>query len=365
MSPVIIQLHIWRSWFRAMERTLPLIFSILLLERVQHELPELLRGGFAAAKIFKYFLLLMPSLLPLAVPISIFICTLFALMKLQRNGEIIAMRSSAMTVFAITKTIWLSGVVATLILYALATTLIPYAEGKMQSLAAELKSQNPTFGRGDVHLRNVAFDYRIGRRVWFIGDLNLLAAAADSIDICAYDGDGNVIGKIHANGGIYSNGSWELKGVREWTAAAPSANTPTDAPTEKWFQNLSESPELIALCQKRIRMISTKKLRMVLSHIPKNDKSRITYATAYHMANAGCWSCLISLFCAIPFALCRTRPNSFGAISKSAALLIAFHLISSCCQALGANGKLAPVLAAWLPNLAVAAVGSILLIRTK
>ncbi|MDR2668087.1 MAG: LptF/LptG family permease, partial [Puniceicoccales bacterium] len=71
--------------------------------------------------------------------------------------------------------------------------------------------------------------------------------------------------------------------------------------------------------------------------------------------------CLISIFCAIPFALGRRKSNSFGAISKAAGLLIAFHLLSSCCQALGMNGIITPVLAAWLPNVAVASFGSLLL----
>jgi lipopolysaccharide export system permease protein len=337
--------------------TLPVVFSILLLERIQHELPELLRGGVGTSKIIAYFFLLMPSLLPVTVPVSVFVGTLFSLMKLQRNGEITAMRSSGMTIFAITKTIWLSGVIAALFLRLMSATLLPYVDGEMQSLAAELKSQNPEFGRGDVHIRNVAFDGREGRRVWFIGDLDLLAGAASSIDICAYDGDGNVLGKIHAQTGTYVNGTWELKEVNEWMANGPMVPLVGDVPVGEYFQNLHESPELIALCQKRIRAISMHKLRMILSHIPEDDRSRTAYATAYHGANAGCWSCLVSLFCAIPFALGRRRANSYGAISKAAGLLIAFHLLSSCCQALGANALLDPIVAAWLPNVAVALFG--------
>ncbi|MDR1435867.1 MAG: LptF/LptG family permease [Puniceicoccales bacterium] len=362
---VILQLHIWRSWFRTVLCTFFLIFSILLLERIQHELPELIRCSVGATKISAYFFFLLPSLLPLSVPVSIFIGTLLAFGKLQRNGEIIAMRSSGLSVVAMTWAVWLSGVGAAALMHLLASTLIPYGDSKVQSLAMEMKARNSSLSRGDTHMRNVTFDCRDSGRVWFIGDLDLLAGVARSVDICAYDGDGNVIGKIHGDSAVYVDGAWKLSGIREWTANGPLAHAATAAPVGAYFTHLDESPELIAICQRRVRAISTKKLRMILDHIPADDKSRAAYATAYHMAHAGCWSCLASLFCAIPFAIGGTRINSVGAIAKAIGLLLMFHFVSCLCQMLGADGAMNSIVAAWLPNGLVAALGFILLLGVR
>ncbi|MDR0340404.1 MAG: LptF/LptG family permease [Puniceicoccales bacterium] len=333
---MILPNHVGRCWARALFCTFPVVLGILLLERIQHELPELLRSAVGLRPIAIYFFLLLPSLIPLALPVSFFVGTLLALGRLRKDGEIIAMRCGGMSLLSMTRFLWLGGFGGALLLQLLTFTLLPTAEGRLQDFTKALKTQRPDLRRGERQLRNVAYDGRDTGRLWLIGELDLETDEARRIDIYAYGKNAAERG-IHASGGRYRAGCWLLDDVRG----------PTDGTS---FQDLRESPEIMAICQRRIRSISPQKLALILEHIPRRDPTRAAYASRYHMAISGCWSCLIALFCAIPFAVADPRVGPLANAAKAVTALLLFYFLVSCCQALGAGGSLPPVLAAWLPN---------------
>jgi lipopolysaccharide export LptBFGC system permease protein LptF len=325
----------------------------LLLERIQHELPELLRCRAGIGASATYFALLLPSLLPLAVPISIFIATLHGLGRLRRDGELIAMGSAGMSLLSMTRFLWLSGFAAALLLHLCTITLIPAADGKMEEFTAAMKARRPSFRRGELLLRNVTYDCRDSGRLWLIGELDLRSGRARSIDIHAYGAEGESLGRIHGQEGSYENGRWRLEGVRQWG---------TDGCEH--FQNLSESPELMQLSQKRLRAIPPRKIKLLLERMPKGDPAAAAYETHYHMANAGCWSCLAALFCAIPFAAAAPA-GAAAAASRAMGLLFAFYCMTGICRILGGGGRLPPLAAAWLPNAFVLLLGIYLIRRAR
>ncbi|MDR2664148.1 MAG: LptF/LptG family permease [Puniceicoccales bacterium] len=331
---MILPCHVGRSWVRALLCVFPVIFAILLLERIQHELPELLRAGIGVRNGAVYFLLLLPSLLPLSLPVSLFVGTLLSLGRLRRDGEIVAMRCGGMSLLSLTRFLWIGGLCGVLLLQLLSISLLPAAEDRLQEFAASLRDRNPAFRRGERLLRNVAYDGRDTGRLWLIGELDLKKNEARRIDICAYRE--GMEGRIRADGGRYREERWQLEGVREGQ--------------DRWREPLTESPALMALCQKPIRSLSPQKLALVLEHIPPGDPARAAYATRRHMALAGCWSCLIALFCAIPFAVVGPRTGPLAVAAKSVGALFLFYFLANCCQALGAGGRLPPLLAAWTPN---------------
>ncbi|MDR0678834.1 MAG: LptF/LptG family permease [Puniceicoccales bacterium] len=349
---MILPNHVGRCWARALFCTFPVIFGILLLERIQHELPELLRGSVGLRAIAFYFLLLLPSLIPLALPVSFFVGTLLSLGRLRRDGEIVAMRCGGVRLLTMTRFLWIGGFCGALLLQLLIFTLLPVTESKLQEFTEALKAQRPALRRGERQLRNVTYDGRDTGRLWLVGELDLETDEARRIGIYACGKEGIVDRGIHAPSGRYREGRWLLDGVRGQIGGAN-------------FLDLREDPEVMALCQRRIRSLSPAKLALILKHIPRRDPARAAYATGYHMALSGCWSCFIALFCAIPFATAGPRAGPLATAAKAVIALLLFYFLVSCCQALGAGGRVPPVLAAWLPNGLFLLYGLFLMARAR
>ena len=68
-------------------------------------------------------------------------------------------------------------------------------------------------------------------------------------------------------------------------------------------------------------------------------------------------SCLTMALLAIPFSFIIGKKGAFFGIGASIAIAIIFLLISGLFETMGVNGTLAPILAAWAPNIIFSAAG--------
>ena len=68
-------------------------------------------------------------------------------------------------------------------------------------------------------------------------------------------------------------------------------------------------------------------------------------------------SCLTMTLLAIPFSFVIGKKGAFFGIGASIAIAITYQMVSSLFEALGIYGILAPVLAAWAPNIIFGAAG--------
>src|SRR5690625_4385522 len=122
-------------------------------------------------EILLYYLVLLPGFFPIVLPIALLLSLLFALGNLHRNSEFIALRATGFSTFKITRTIWLSGAVLSVLLLFLNAQTVPWSVEQSRKMLdniefshlAELEEE------GDVGLvRKLAFDNRQENRIWFM-----------------------------------------------------------------------------------------------------------------------------------------------------------------------------------------------------
>ena len=97
--------------------------------------------------------------------------------------------------------------------------------------------------------------------------------------------------------------------------------------------------------------------------LPAEDAAALR--TKYYGRLAAPWTCLVVVLMAIPFGAQSGRRNLFFGVAGSIFICFAYFVLQQVSLAFGMNGHLAPWLAAWLPNFAFAAAGTILILRTR
>ncbi len=362
----IIDRHIFSEWLKAFLICLGLTIGLILLEDMYNDLPELIQLGAKAPAILHYYGLLLPSFLPLIVPLAFMASILYTLGILHRNHEITAMRASGLHVFRITRSLWLMGAVLGGMLFYLNAYLIPQSvEGARhfyETLRFEQQAHKQSKDRVGL-IYNLSFYNKLHHRLWFFNRFSQYTQTGYGLSLYIQDEKGHERERILAKVASFDPESqtWILKQGRE-LKFDPVTQDPIYSKyfSEKRYEGFSETPYVMEASQKSIQDVSYRELELLLQYNPVQSKS--PQALAYQMARqntlAHPFSCLVILAVGIPFTISGVRTNPLIGMSKTVALVFLYYFLLSVCTRLG-EGAMIPIgLAAWLPMLLMLGLSS-------
>lgn len=362
------QRYVWNEWLKSLMATLLVTIGVLLLEAMYREFQELLRCGAIFRQLSAYYLLLVPGFLPTLIPVSVFISLLFSLGKLHRNGETIALRLAGLNLWQITKPIWISGLGLSLLLLYLNAVLIPQTQSTAEQFRLSLRQQEERRRGIDFtgKIFRLSFNNETAGRLWILEELNPQTQIGQGIYI--YEEAQNLRPQrhIYAKDGYYREGQWHLNGVEEAQFDLKTGEMIFQNRFNHWDgAEFDESPQLMRLLQKRPKDMTFWELRRILQVLKSGQPLHRLYAVEYQAIWATCWSTLLVMGIAIPFAMSGMRVNPLAGASKACGLLFLFYLGVHFFHALGADGWIPPWLASWFPNLLLFGAGIYLLRRMR
>lgn len=358
-----LDLYVFREWLKVFLLSLVAIVGILLLESIQNELQDLLRYGAGLPDILTYYLVLLPSFLPLVIPISLMVSLLFSLGKLHRYREITAMQACGLSIWRISRTLWLAGIVLAYGLFELNGRITPWSVEQSRLIADNLRFASELTDRDqdDVGLLyNLSFYNHSEDRLWFINRFNEFNYRAFGITISELNEDRVEFRRLVANEGYFEAelGSWRFVNGRifdfDSETGDPIRSVRFDSESVPAY---TENPDLMKFMEKRPKDLSFYELHTILATLDAEADPRVgAYAVAYYGMLLNPLSCLIVVGLAIPFAVAGVRSNPMVGVSKAMGLFFAYYLLVQVSQILG-QGRIDPLYAAALPNLIALVLG--------
>ena len=119
--------YIFSEWVKTFALAMGLTLGLLLMEDMYDDLPDLLAYGANIGDVAWYYRVLLPSFLPIVLPLALMISVLFSLGNLHRNNEIIAMRACGLSLYKLTRSLWTMVIVFTFLLFYLNAQLVPWS----------------------------------------------------------------------------------------------------------------------------------------------------------------------------------------------------------------------------------------------
>ena len=98
---------------------------------------------------------------------------------------------------------------------------------------------------------------------------------------------------------------------------------------------------------------------------PRNSQKATPYAVRYFSLIAETLGPLIVIAIAIPFAVSGMRVNPAVGVSKSFGLFFLYYIFANIASSLATKQLVDPLLAAWLPNIGMAALAAWLFSRLR
>lgn len=346
--------------------------GLLLVQVMYSDFRSLRDMGAGGRDVWMYAFVTIPSFVTFVLPVTLLISLLYVLGQMHRSNEFTAMRAAGVGFLRLTRPIWMIGVVCCGLSWLLNATIVPWSVEQSRTIEENLQIRQQARNLPEdlvAAASAVAFDSPAAGRLWFFNRYSRLTNKAYGATVSILDADRREVSRLVAaqawrdtvRGGWVFKDGWQLNFDPETGDAAPPERI-----TELHRPDFDEDPELMLLIDRRPSDLSFFELRRLRDYFALSENPKgIAYSVRYFGLIANTLGPLIVIMIAVPFAMSGVRVNPAVGVSKSLVLFFLYYVLANFAASLATKQLLPPDVAAWLPNISMAALGVWLFSRLR
>jgi lipopolysaccharide export system permease protein len=177
----IISKYVLREHLGPLVFAMSALTSLLLLNYVAKQLPQLVGKGLPWDVIAEFLLLSLPFTVAMTLPMAVLVATLHAFSRLASDSEITAFKASGLALPRLMVPVVVSGLVLTGVMVWFNDQVMPAANWKLQTLMNDIARKKPTFA-----LRPQVINEVLPMKL-FLRAGRLEGGSADMRDVTIYD----------------------------------------------------------------------------------------------------------------------------------------------------------------------------------
>lgn len=359
----ILDRYILKSVLSTFFGCLAVFFLLYVIIDVFSQLDDILKHGVDLGALLYYYFSLLPIIFVRVVPVACLLSTLYTFGLLNRNNEIIAMRAAGLSVLQITKTIIVLGFLVSIFVFWLSDRITPHALMSTEKLKKELQLDDKKSKKKTPSVVNNVYVLGLKNRLFAIDRFYPRTNTIEGITILEQDQSHNVIKKIFADRGVYTNGLWTFyKSITYNYEGNKEMREPLYR--EEEIMVISETPEELLTQRQSPDFMNLKELDDYIWRLTKSGATSVVkdFKVDLYARFFSPFTNLIIVLLGIPFAL-KMKRRATGLASVGLSIIVAFlyFVFNAVAIALGKSGILAPLLAASLSHV-IMLVFAILLI---
>ena len=303
--------------------------------------------------LVQYYISYFPIIL--SQPISSVACliaVLFTFTNLNTSNEVVAMRSSGLNFWQITKPAIVFGLIISVMVFWVNEQLVPRATEVTQQIRNEnMVLLVDRLRKKQEKIKNLTF-YGLQNRLYFVDTFDADTNELKGITIIEHDEQQNMKQKIVALKGAWTGIAWKFYQCQITTFSASDINTPLKIKvySEK-LMDIKESPN--DFLKQRLNVTSMN-IRQLESYINRFSKSGAAKAlnnmrVDLHQKIAYPFGNFVIVLIGLPFALMirNRKGGAFVAIGVALVLGFLYYVTNAVALAFGKSGLLSPILSAW------------------
>lgn len=329
------------------------LFLYVVIDLLSH-LDDVLKQKQHLEIVFQYYLWSLPLMFTQMTPFACLLSTVYTFSKLNHNNEIIAMRASGLSIFYITKTVIIFGILISLLVFWINDRVAPQASNITQKIKTQLDAGVISKKDKKREVINNLSMYGLKNRLFFVSKFYPATNTVEGITILEHDEKQNLIRKIVASKGVYEERLWKF--YNSITYNFDNNGQIIDEPIymEEEIMTIPESPKDFLAQRQRPEAMTVSQLE---SYIWKLSRSGATHLIRnlkidLYQKFTTPFTSLIIILLGIPFSLMvRKRATGLSSIGISIMLGFLYYIVDAICIAIGRGGILPPFLTASLGHI--------------
>ena len=335
------------------------------------EMDEFQKAALQTSQIGIYYVLRLPDLLNIVLPVSLLLAALYSLTRHARHHELTAIRAAGVSTWRMFLPHLTIGFLCSVGLFLL--NEVEWMEGASASKQQFIERMRT--GQAGA-LKNVSFVNARDQRAWHIGAFHTEVGEMQEVDVRWRLADGRTR-HITAKSAVWRSGGWTFYQVQEfWYEPGPDSIPEPRSATELKVPEMQESPaDILAVLHvsglsgdraARHAQLTLREIANYKRFYPElKGREAALIHTQWHARLATPWTCLVVTLVAIPFGAASGRRNVFVGVASSVVLVFAYFVVMRFGLALGTGGMVPPWLAAWLPNATFGCIGMVFTQRLR
>ena len=325
---------------------------------------KLFKGATTGAVLLQYLYFATPQFVFYIVPLSILITAMVVIGIITKNSELVVMKACGISLYRAAAPLLAFAVLASALMFGLQEQVLAHANRRAEAIRHVIRGGSPR-----------TFD--VVNRKW------LVARDGDIYNYLFYDPrrrelNGLSIFQFRDKGAALAartyvtQASWNPdRGPNAWGGSAGWMREFTATGDTRQFMVFPgralrlEPPEYFATESPDADRMTYTQLRRYISDLRAGGFNVVPQTVALHRKISFPFVTLIMTLIAVPFAVTTGRRGALYGIGVGIVLAVVYWMTINAFGAIGSAGLLAPILAAWAPNLIFGAGAAYLLLTVR
>jgi LPS export ABC transporter permease LptG/LPS export ABC transporter permease LptF len=325
---------------------------------------KLFKGQTTTGVLAQYFYFATPQFVFYIVPLSVLITCMVTIGILTKNSELVVMKACGISLYRVAAPLVVFAAVASGLMFLMQEQVLAYANRRAEALAHQIRG-------------GTARTFDVVNRKWLVARNNDIynyvfydprRKELNGLSVYQFrDGTPGLATRTYVGQAIFA----PQEGQNVWRAVNGWAREFTPTGDTKQFVTFPrrdlrlEEPQYFATESPDADRMTYLQLRRYISDLRASGFNVVPQTVALHRKISFPLVSLIMTLIAVPFAVTTGRRGALYGIAVGIVLAVVYWMTINAFGAIGSAGMLAPLLAAWAPNLIFGAGAAYLLLTVR
>jgi lipopolysaccharide export system permease protein len=308
----------------------------------------------SAVIILKYYALYSPEVIYKMLPIACVVGTVMTISSLNKGSELVALFASGLSLFRISRVIFVSIIIVGIFSYYSSDRLMPVFSRQKNFIYYNEMEKTPS--RFQTIKTNKIW-YRSKNSIFNIKTLNADGNKAQGLSLYFFNDKWDLVQMLTADSVLLNGKQWILQHGSVTVFDKTSSFPLKDNFVEKTIVMTEDAQDLRSTGQTS-DLLTQSELHRFINKNKEAGLDTIRYEVDFYSKFSFALAGFVMSLLALPFCVERGRGGGLMKnIGISIGLVVIYWILHNTSQTLGQHGSIAPILAAWLPNVSMLMLG--------
>jgi len=367
-----IDSYVASQYLRVLALSLAACYLLYIIVEIRRRIDDVLKNDLPLGILLEYFRYFLPGMLQYALPISCLGAAIVTITILSRSGELIAIKSTGTSARRVTVPILLITVALCGVYFGVQDRVAPASNQRKEEIKDRMEKRAPrTYGSPASGRWVFGKD---GANLYHYRHYDQPRGEFRRLSVLTLDREQDrIVDHRYAAKATWNGTAWELQGswYRSFPAdpAAPAtferfSDAPVTLPLEA-PEHFEQRAEVLSRGDGAAEQMSVAELREEISSLVRSGYDTTRLDVAYFAKFSQAAAPLVMVLIGLPFAFRIGKRGSLYGIGVAILLVVVYWATFAVFHALGLEGLLPPMLAAWAPNVLYGLLGAYLLLYVR